>query len=109
VYWRWNRIPELADLPPEERKRLWTEARRDPFRMTDLAWFALVLGVAIGAGLALIWLPRGLNVWIELPAFLILFLGVGALVDAILILRYRPIVRRLRGGQASTNSAISSR
>ena len=98
MYWRWNRIPELADLPYEERKRLWNEAKRDPFRLTDFLWLAIILGIAVGAGIALIYVPTNLSIWIGLPIFLVVVLGLGALVDALLILRYRPIVRRLRGG-----------
>ena len=98
MYWRWNRIPELADLPPEERKRLWAEARRDPFRLTDFLWLALILGIAVGTGLAMIYVPKNLNIWIGLPIFLVVVLGLGRLVDALLILRYRRIVRRLRAG-----------
>ena len=98
MYWRWNRIPELADLPPEERKRLWEEARRDPFCPNDLLWLALVLGIAIAGGIVLIYVPKDLNLWIALPIFLAVVFGVGVIVDAILIRRYRPIVRRLRGG-----------
>ena len=105
MYWRWNRIPELADLPPEERKRLWNEARRDPFRPIDLAWLAMILGIAAGAAVVLIWLPPKLSIWIALPVFLIVFLGVGRLVDAILIRRYRPIVRRLRSGGSSASAS----
>jgi hypothetical protein len=98
VYWRWNSIPELADLPPEERKRLWEEARRDPFRLKDFLWLATILGIATGAGVALIYVPKDLSIWIGLPIVLAVVLGLGAVVDALLILRYRPIVRRLRGG-----------
>ncbi len=98
MYWRWNRIPELADLPPDERKRLWNEALRDPFRLTDLLWFAAILGIGVGAGIALIYLPAKLSIWIALPTYLVVAFALGALGDAILILRYRPIVRRLRGG-----------
>ena len=70
MYWRWNRIPELAELPPEERKRLWAEAKRDPFRLTDFLWRALIIGVAIGTGFLLIHVPKGLSIWIGLPIFL---------------------------------------
>jgi hypothetical protein len=98
VYWRWSRIPELADLPPEEQKRLWYEARRDPFRPIDLAWLVIILSMAVGAGLLMIWFTPLLGPWIGLPVFVGMILGLGALVDAILIRRYRPIVRRLRGG-----------
>jgi hypothetical protein len=98
VYWRWKRIPELADLPPEEQKRLWIEARRDPFRPTDLLWLAIVLGIAISIGIALIYVPEHLTIWIGLPVFFVGYFGVGAMVNAILILRYRPVVRRLRCG-----------
>ena len=97
MYWRWKRIPELADLPPEERKRLWNEARRDPFRVTDLAWLALILGLAIGGGILLIWVSK-LSDWVFVPGLLVLVFGSGPLVNAILIFRYRPIVRRIRGG-----------
>jgi len=98
MYWRWNRIPELADLPLEERKRLWFEARRDPFRPIDLAWLVVILAIAVGAGLLMILFAPMLGPWIGLPVFGAVIFGLCALVDAILILRYRPIVRRLRGG-----------
>lgn len=97
MYFRWNRIPELADLPPDERKRLWNEARRDPFRPNDLLWLALILGSLTAAGIALTYFPKGLNIWIALPTFMAVFIGAGAIYDAIMIRRYRPIVRRLRG------------
>lgn len=98
MYWRWSRIPELADLPPQERKRLWYKARRDAFHLTDFLWLALILGVMIVAGIALTWLPKNLSIWLGLPITLFVVIGVGALMDAILIHRYRPIVRRLRTG-----------
>jgi hypothetical protein len=98
MYWRWNRIPELADLPPEERKRLWSEAKRDPFRPSDILWLGIFLGVCIVGAIALIYLPKNLSIWISLPIFLAVAFGVGAIFDAMLISRYRPIVRRLRGG-----------
>jgi len=98
MYWRWNRIPELANLPPEERKRLWNEAKRDPFRPRDVLWLGAFLAVSIVGGIALIHVPRNLSIWIALPIFFAVVFGVGAIVDAMLIFRYRPIVRRLRGG-----------
>ena len=98
MYLRWNRMPELADLPPEERKRLWQAARRDPFRPTDFLWLVVILGIAIGAGIALVYVPTNLSGWIGLPIFLAVDLGLGVVINALLILRYRPIVRRLRGG-----------
>ena len=79
MYWRWSRIPELADLSPEERKHHWEEARRDPFQPKDLLWFALVLGIAVAAGTALSYVPKDLSIWMSLPVFLIVVFGVCAL------------------------------
>ena len=97
MYWRWSQIPELADLPPGERKRIWREARRDPFRAADLLWVAAILGVVLGAAMAVIELPTRLSGWVSLTAYVVVVLALGVVVDAILILRYRPIVRRLVG------------
>jgi polyferredoxin len=100
MYWRWNSIPELADLPKAERKRLWTEAKRDPFRWSDLVLLVVILAIAVGMGLLMTWLSARLkSIWIGLPVNVLVLLGLGKLVDAILIRRYRPIVRRLRGGR----------
>jgi hypothetical protein len=99
MYWRWNRIPELADLPSHERERLWNEARRDPLRLTDGLWVAVILLVVVGAGTLLTFVPTTRpHIWTGLVIFVIMPLGVGTLVEPILILRYRPVVRRLRSG-----------
>jgi hypothetical protein len=98
VYWRWNRIPEMADLSPKERKRLWKEATRDPFRLTDLAWLAILISMFVVVGLAAVWLLANLSGWIAIPLVVIISAGFGLVLDAILIYRYRPIVRRLRHG-----------
>jgi hypothetical protein len=72
MYWRWNRIPELADLPADERKRLWKEALRDPFRPTDILWLAVYLGIGVGSAVALSYVPTTLSSWIWLAIFLVL-------------------------------------
>jgi hypothetical protein len=98
VYWRWDHIPELADLPPRERRRLWNEATRDRFRVCDLVLLPVIVGICLAAGVAWSSVPRDLSVWIRLPIFLTGFFGFRALVHALLIPRYRPVIRHLRGG-----------
>jgi len=97
MYWRWNRIPELVDLPQDERKRLWDEARRDPFRATDILWLAAITGILVGSAIAFVmYVPKNLPSWIELPIILGEVFALNAIVQSLLILRYRPVVRRLR-------------
>lgn len=96
MYWRWNRIPELADLPPKERKRLWKEARRDPLRPKDVFYISTIFVVYAVAGFTVLSLTKSMSACISLPVFIGILFGVGAVADALLILRYRPVVRRLR-------------
>lgn len=55
-----------------------------------------MLGIAGAAGVILILMPPNLSHWIAFPCYLVVVLGIAALVDALMIFRYRPIVRRLR-------------
>ncbi len=95
MYWRWQSLPELADLPADRRKEIWRDARRDPFRPADFGWLVLILLAWVRPIFALIFLPKSLSIWIGMPAFLALALAMGRVMDAILICRYRPVVRRL--------------
>jgi hypothetical protein len=96
MYLRWQSLPELADLSGDQRKELWREARRDPFRPTDLAWLFLLFLVNVPFVVALILLPKSLSIWIALPAWIAASFIMGQIMNAILICRYRPVVRRLR-------------
>ena len=99
MYWRWKRIPELADLPPEERGRLWDQAMRDPLRVTDVLWVAVWLSACLIIAIPLMFLTTTRpSTWTALVIFLILPCVVTVLFEPILILRYRPVVRRLRRG-----------
>ena len=100
MYWHWRSIPELANLPREEQDRLWKEAGRDPFRACDLGVLAVVLVILAAGSLALVWLSERLKpIWLALPVIVLVFLLMGRLADAVILRRYRPVVRRLRGGE----------
>ncbi len=42
IYWSLKSIPELSDLPNEERRQIWVATRRGPFRHWQ--YWAAVLG-----------------------------------------------------------------
>ena len=98
MYFRWKSLPELADLPPARRKEVWREARRDPFRASDVGWALLLLVVFGVVAIGVVLLPKSLPIWIGLPACMAAFWVVGEIMNAVLICRYRPVVRRLRAG-----------
>jgi hypothetical protein len=50
MYWTKASIPELADLPPEQQRRLWRRCCPRAFLHWQV-WVALLLGWAIGGGL----------------------------------------------------------
>ena len=97
MYWSYKSLPELAGLPPKERDAMWREAKRDPFRPADVAWFALFT-LVIGCTVVCFIPFTGKMGWAGIVAFLALISVGGRLMDALLILRYRPVVRRLRNG-----------
>jgi len=98
MYFRWQSLPELADLPPDRRKEVWREAMRDPFRASDFGWLLLFLVVVGVFAIGLLSLLKSLPVWIGLPAWIGAFLVMGQIMNALMIYRYRPAVRRLRAG-----------
>jgi len=49
IYWTLKSIPELAELPPDQRRRRWREAYLEAFHYWPM-WAATV-AVALGAGL----------------------------------------------------------
>jgi hypothetical protein len=98
MYWRWRSIPELKDLPEPQRKALWRKAINDPFRVTDVWLFLLLVGV-LGALFAIaLWLSTR-PAWSIVLAFFVLAFLVDRLVNVVLVIRFRPVVRRLRTGQ----------
>lgn len=99
MYWRWQSIPELADLPIEQRKSVWRQAKRDPFRAIDIAWFLLILGITGLLCLVLYWLRSTPN-WVGQAVSVVGAVLLSFIYEALLIVRYRPVIRRLRhGGQ----------
>jgi len=97
MYWRWRSIPELADLSEMHRTRLWEEARADPFRPSDLLWLVLMIGVVVVATIPSMLLPQTLPWWSSAAMFLVTMFAASAFLQVVLIYRYRPVVRRLRG------------
>jgi hypothetical protein len=53
LYWSYNSIPELADLPKEKRKVVWKSCHLKVFQHW-LTWFSfLISGICVAAGIAL--------------------------------------------------------
>ena len=97
VYFRWQSIPELSDLPPDQSERLWREARRERLNAGDLLRVGCLLGMYAVLALICMWLPRVVHsVWLLALLFPGLAILWGFLSGAILIQKYRPIVRQLR-------------
>ena len=97
MYWTYKSLPELVDLPPKERDAIWREAKRDPFRATDVLWLFLFLAVAIALGLAMVWIPIK-PLWLGIPLNLAFVFAMVFAYEPLLVLRYRSVVRRLRHG-----------
>jgi hypothetical protein len=103
MYWRWQSLPELADLPDDERRHLWKQARRDPFRAADAAWLLLVLALCVVLFVVLRLIPRGaFPTWAELLLWCAAFVAFGFVLDALIVARYRPVLRRLRASGADS-------
>lgn len=94
----WSRIPELADLPARERRQLWRKALRDPFRPSDaLILLGLIAGsVALGC-VVLPSFPTGEGHPVAAVAFVLVVFAWGEFGHAVIVWRYRPVARRLRG------------
>src|SRR5580700_9950082 len=73
----WRFIPELEGLRPEERRRLWQEARRDPFTAGDAVRAVGILAFTISYASLGIWVTDQIHIaWLSAPAFVIwLFAG----------------------------------
>ncbi len=97
MYWNYKSIPELADLPPKERDAIWHEAKRDPFRVTDVAWFAFFMLIVGCMAVCLVPLMHE-SVWGCVAAMLASIFAGDLIMNAFLVLRYRPVVGRLRRG-----------
>jgi hypothetical protein len=65
VYWSWESVPELADLPPRDRRRLWREA-----------WGKVVWRWPVMLG-GLVLLPAMLVGCVYLVGYLALAVGLG--------------------------------
>ena len=97
MYWTYKSLPELADLPKEERDRLWKQARKDPLRWRDgavLVVFAAVVTVTFFVQDALPHSPK----WLHFLLFAASYWAAFNVIDLVMIVRYRPVVRRLRNG-----------
>ena len=86
-------IPELRSVPPEGRRDRWRRALRDPFRISDLFWLLLVLLLTVTTCL---W-QRHMNMsgWLGEVAWSAIFFMYVLVLDLVMILRYRPVLRRL--------------
>ncbi len=99
MYWRFTSILELADLPPIEQKRLWTEAGRDRSRPSDLLMLAFVLFMVGSVSALLLFLTmEWTGAWVRWPLWFMILVSTGKIVDTVIIHHYRRAVRRLRGG-----------
>ena len=100
MYWSLRSVPELADLPPAERRRLWRECWGKVLRhwqvwLLFLLFYSGLLGVLVVAA----WLA--LVVGLGWPLALILVSGVwggafGFLLDQVSIPLARPYLRQAR-------------
>jgi protein-S-isoprenylcysteine O-methyltransferase Ste14 len=97
--WRFRPIPETADLPPAEQRQLWISAGRDRSRKSDLFAVAFAL-LVVGFVFALLLTATAelLPGWARWPLWNILFVGGGLIIDAVIVVHRRRVVRRLRGG-----------
>ena len=82
-------IPELRSFSRAERRDVWRQALRDPWRWTDLLW--LLLFLAMAAAFAIEIFRSGISEWLSALGWLTYLL----MLDLVIILRYRPVLRRL--------------
>jgi hypothetical protein len=108
MYWRLKSIPELRDLSKLERRRLWQEAIRSPFRWIDLAWVILLLAPL----LPIYWLFTELfsaktgGGWKDAMTIFLTILAYQLFTFNLLAHRLRPSLRLLRQhGEKSTDVA----
>jgi hypothetical protein len=92
VYWRWRSIPELADLPQDQRRAVWYKALHDPVRLSDILFFPLIVGVILGLLAVASWLSTR-SVWSIVLSFFVLLFLIDRLVNVVLVIRFRPVVR----------------
>jgi hypothetical protein len=74
VYWSWESVPELADLPPRDRRRLWREAWGKVVWRWPVMLVGLVLLPAMLIGCVFVLLPAILRGW----GYLVGYVGFAA-------------------------------
>lgn len=105
MYWR---LKSIRDLPANEQQRLWKKAMNTPMNLLDLIWLPLGFAPVVAALAAIIHYPS-LDSGLKGGAVLLgLALAWPAFFYCVLILRCRPILRRLRQFEGSLMVAESS-
>jgi hypothetical protein len=98
MYWRLKSIPELRDLPPTERRRLWREAISTPLRPLDLFWLIAIFAPVVPMVWLLIYIDSKLaKGWKHAVVTVGVLLAYQQVAFFLFALRSRPALRRLRG------------
>jgi hypothetical protein len=93
---RWNDIPEVAHLSKADRDRVWREAMRDPFRLTDLLWLLLILLIStMYAPLCFEVFHLKQDRWAGVAAIVVFATFQNVCLGWVFRARYRPIVLRM--------------
>jgi hypothetical protein len=99
MYWPFTAVPELADLPPAEQKRLWAEAVRDRSNRTDLLVVALpVILVMCVLGAVMLQIEALPAAWVRWPLWFIANILTAKCVQWVVVRHYRRVLRRRRAG-----------
>ena len=98
MYWPFTAVPELADLPAAEQRRLWAEVVRDRSNRLHLLLVALVVFLVVCMFSALLLLIQALPAWIRWPLWFIAIMLMMKCIHLVVVQHYRRMLRRRRAG-----------
>ena len=100
MFWRYQSLPELALYSKAEREALWRQARRDPLRWFDVLSLLVLAAAIFGFLMALEATPKQPQ-WLNTVAFVLCLISVQIAIDCLMLIRYRPSLRRILEGRTN--------
>ncbi|MDB5328622.1 MAG: hypothetical protein JWM57_4191 [Phycisphaerales bacterium] len=94
MFWRWQSLPELKLYSKSQREALWGEAQRDPLRLIDVVSLLTFAAIMVAFFMASFATPKQ-PAWLSILMLGLCWFGVNVAMGTLMILRYRPSLRRV--------------